>query len=134
MLDNTLFFSDAQAVTASAASTNILDLGGGDLHHGLYLVLKVVGADFATCTSVTPSLQVSDDSTFSSPETAMTLPTFPVASLTNGTVLAKVCLPVGMKKYARMYYTVTGSNATAGKLEAFLTDNPGIGIADPAVL
>ena len=130
MLDNTLFFSDAQAITASAASSNVIQLNGGDLHHGLYLVLKVVGADFATCTSITPSLQTSDESTFSSPTTAMTLPTYAVASLTNGTVLAKVCLPVGMKKFARLYYTVTGSNATAGKMEAFLTDNPGIGIGN----
>lgn len=129
MLDKTLEFSRAQAVTASAASTNVLDLGGGNLHHGLYLVVKT-GTAFATCTSVTPSIQTSDDSTFSSPETVATLPTFAVASLTASKVLAKVCLPIGLKKYVRMYYTVAGSNATAGTLDAFLTDNPGIGIGD----
>ena len=133
MLDNTLILSDGQAVTSSAASTNVVDFGGGNLHHGLYLVLKT-GTAFATCTSVTPSIQTSDESTFSSPETVATLPTFAVASLTANKVLAKVCLPIGLKKYVRVYYTVAGSNATAGTVTALLTDNPGIGVGDPAVL
>lgn len=126
MLDNTLFFSDGQAVTDTAASTNVLDLGGGEFNP-LYLVVKT-GTAFATCTSVTAALQTSDDSTFSSATTLLTLPTWAVASLTANTLLAKIRLPLGLKKYVRLYYTVAGSDATAGTLDAFLTDNPSVGV------
>ena len=127
MLDNTLLLSDKQAVTASAASSNILDLGGGDVYTPLYFVAKV-DVDFATLTSLTISLQTDSASAFSSAETVLTLPAVAAADLTAGKVLCKVALPLGLKKYVRAYYTVTGSNATAGKVSAFLTDNPGVGL------
>lgn len=132
MRDNTLFYSDEQAVTATAASTNVLDLGAGDIVHGLYFVLQV-GTAFAGVTKVSASLETSDDADFTASETVMTLPDYPLASLTDGAVLCKVCLPVGMKKYSRVKYTVTGTGqggtgtGTAGTISAFLMDNPGIG-------
>jgi len=126
MLDKTLELSTEQAVTASAASTNAAQFNGGDTPRRLFVVLQV-NADFATCTSVTPSVQTDDASNFSSAETVMTLPTYPVASLTAG-MTAVVPLPLGLKKYVRMYYTVAGSNATTGKISAYITDNPGIGL------
>lgn len=125
MRDETLFYSKEQAVTATAASTNILDLGGGDVVHGLYFVMQVDKA-FAGLTKVSASLETSDDESFTSSETVMTMPEYPVASLTAGAVLCKVCLPLGMKKYSRVKYTVTGTG-TAGTISAFLMDNPGVG-------
>ena len=125
MRDETLFYSKEQAITATANSTDILDLGGGDIVHGLYFVLQV-GTAFAGLTKVAASLETSDDSSFTSSETVMTLPEYPVASLTENAVMCKVCLPVGMKKYSRVKYTVTGTG-TAGTISAFLMDNPGIG-------
>lgn len=125
MRDETLFYSKEQALTATAASTNILDLGGGDVVHGLYFVMQV-GTAFAGLTKVSASLETSDDESFTSSETVMTLPEYPVASLTAGAVLCKVCLPLGMKKYSRVKYTVTGTG-TAGTISAFLMDNPGVG-------
>jgi hypothetical protein len=53
------------------------------------------------------------------------MPTYPVASLTAG-MIGIIPLPLGLKKYVRMYYTVAGSNATTGKISAYITDNPGI--------
>ena len=125
MRDETLFYSKEQAITATANSTDILDLGGGDIVHGLYFVLQV-GTAFAGLTKVAASLETSDDSSFTSSETVMTMPEYPVASLTENAVMCKVCLPVGMKKYSRVKYTVTGTG-TAGTISAFLMDNPGIG-------
>lgn len=125
MRDETLFYSKEQALTATAASTNILDLGGGDVVHGLYFVMQVDKA-FSGLTKVSASLETSDDESFTSSETVMTLPEYPVASLTAGAVLCKVCLPLGMKKYSRVKYTVTGTG-TAGTISAFLMDNPGVG-------
>lgn len=127
MLDNSLFLSDAQAVTASAPSTNVLDLGGGDLHNPLYFVAKV-DVDFATLTSLTVALQTADTSDFASAETLATLPACAVADLKAGKILCAVALPLGLKKFIRANYTVAGSNATAGKVSAFLTDNPGVGL------
>ena len=126
MLDNTLVLSNEQAVTATAASTNIINTGGGDVPNRLFLVLRVDVA-FATCTSVTPSVETDSASAFSSASTVMTFPTYPVASLTQGMV-AIVPLPLGLKDYVRVKYTVAGSNATAGKISAFITDNPNIGL------
>lgn len=126
MRDETLFYSKEQAVTATANSTNVLDLGGGDLVHGLYLVLQV-GTAFAGLTKLVPTLETADDAAFSSAETVMTLPDYSAESLTENKVLCKVCLPVGMKKYSRIKYTVTGTG-TAGTMSAFLMDNPGIGL------
>lgn len=124
MLDKTLELSTEQAVTASAASTNVAQLNGGDTPRRLFVVIKV-DADFATCTSVTPSVQTDDASNFSSASTLATMPTYPVASLTAG-MIGIIPLPLGLKKYVRMYYTVAGSNATTGKISAYITDNPGI--------
>lgn len=125
MRDETLFYSKEQALTATANSTDTLCLGGGDIVHGLYFVLQV-GKAFAGLTKVAVSLETSDDEAFTSPETVMALPEYPVASLTENAVLCKVCLPLGMKKYSRVKYTVTGKG-TAGTINAFLMDNPGVG-------
>lgn len=127
MLDNTLIFSDEQAVTTTAASTNVVQTNGGDVPNRLFVVLRV-DESFATCTSVTPTMETADASAFSSPETIATLPTYLTAALTAGKVLAVFALPLGMKKYCRMKYTVAGSTATAGKISAFITDNPNIGL------
>ena len=126
MFDKTLVLSDEQAVTSTAASTNIIKTNGGDVPNRLFLVIRV-DVSFATCTSVTPSVETDDASAFSSAETVMTLPTYPVASLTAGMV-GIVPLPLGLKDYVRVKYTVAGSNATAGKISAFITDNPNVGL------
>lgn len=126
MRDNTLFYSEEQAVTATATSTNVINLGGGDVVHGLYFVMQV-GTAFAGLTKMAATLETSDDEAFSSAETVLALAEYPVASLTENAVLCKVCLPLGMKKYSRVKYTVTGTG-TAGTINAFLMDNPGVGL------
>lgn len=125
MIDNSLVFSDAQAVTTTAPSTNVVKTNGGDVPNRLFLVVRVDSA-FAGCTSVTPSVETDDASAFSSAETVATFPTYPVASLTEG-MLGIIPLPLGLKDYLRMKYTVAGT-ATAGKISAFITDNPNIGL------
>lgn len=125
MLDNTLVLSNEQAVTTTAPSTNIIKTGGGDVPNRLFLVVRVDTA-FVGCTSVTPSVETDNASAFSSAETVAQLPTYPVASLTAG-MMAIVPLPLGLKDYVRMKYTVVGT-ATAGKISAFITDNPNIGL------
>ena len=44
MIDNSLVFSDKQAVTTTAASTNVVKTNGGDVPNRLFLVVRVDSA------------------------------------------------------------------------------------------
>lgn len=134
ILDDTLVLSDAQAITASAASTNIIDLGatGTAFGHAAALARDVgkgpisipiivnVVETFATLTSLQVALQVDDDAAFGSPTTIATGPAIAAATLVAGyrfTFPAE--LPEGTsERYLRLNYTVAGTNASAGKITA----------------
>lgn len=135
IFDSTLLLSNAQAITADAASTNVIDLGAPGKVYGaganlirdigkgkpIPLLVQVVEA-FATLTSLTVSLQVDDADTFGSPKTVWTSPAIPVAELIIGKVVVPEYIPRGTnERYMRLYYDVTGSNATAGKITAGVT-------------
>lgn len=135
IFDNTLLLSNAQAITADAASTNVLDLGApGKVYgasvslirdigkgKGIPLLVQVVES-FATLTSLTVSLQVDSADTFGSPKTVWTSPAIPVAELVAGKVIVPEYIPRGTdERYLRLYYDVTGTNATAGKITAGVT-------------
>lgn len=127
-------FSDDQAVTASAASTNYLDLGaagtpyGGtaltrDLGKGNKLKLNVqVTTAFATLTSLKVAVQVDDNSSFSTATTVLETEAIAAASLVAGYVFNLDEIPLRTsERYVRLYYTVAGSDATAGNIHAGLT-------------
>jgi hypothetical protein len=133
IVDNTLVFSDSQAVTATAASTNTIDLGAAgtpagasaaltfDIGKGTNIpILIEVTEAFATLTSLTFSLETDDNTSFSSPTTVAQGPAVLAAALTLGAVInfpAEV--PIGVaERYLRLKYTVGGSSATAGKIFA----------------
>lgn len=127
LLDNTLVFSEEQAITASAASTNYIDQSAaGDAYGALWLVAKV-DVDFATLTSLTIGVQTDSASNFSSAVTLASTGAVAAASLTEGEYVCCFRLPADCKRYIRLYYTVGGSNATAGKITAFLTAAAPIG-------
>lgn len=132
ILDSTNVFSDAQAITATAASTNIIDLGatgtvvGGasalvrDIGPGNPLPIRVqIVEAFNTLTSLTIALQVDDNSSFSSAKTVESI-VVPLAGLTLGAVVAALYyVPRGTdERYVRLNYTVTGTNPTLGKVTA----------------
>lgn len=118
ILDEQALFSDEQAVTASAASTNVVKTNG-DIGKGTPVELLVqVTEDFATLTSLTVGVQTSDTENFSSVTTLTQSSAVAAASLVKGYRFPLNFLPTGIKKYLRLYYTVTGSNATAGKITA----------------
>lgn len=135
ILDDTLVLSDAQAITASAASTNIIDLGAAGTSYGASVAVRrdvgigtnipislTISESFATLTSLTVSVQVDDDAAFGSPTTVSTGPAITLASgnLAAGKQINYPAeLPVGTnERYLRLYYTVAGSNASAGKITA----------------
>lgn len=127
LLDNTLVFSEEQAITASAASTKYIDQkAAGDAYGALWLVAKV-DVDFATLTSLTIGVQTDSASNFSNAVTLASTGAIAAASLTEGEYVCCFRLPADCKQYIRLYYTVGGSNSTAGKITAFLTAAAPIG-------
>lgn len=118
ILDADLVFSNKQAVTATATSTNKIDLGAAGDAIGQELTIHVVvDTAFATLTSLTVSLETSaDDSTWT---TVLSGPAIARASLVKGASIFCVRVPQGLSRYVRMKYTVGGSNATTGKVTAF---------------
>lgn len=124
IIDSQTEYSDEQAVTASAASTNIVDHGIGDAGVGepsVYLNIQVDEAVTATgSATVQFALQTDGDSAFGSATTLLQTDAIGKAALTAGTVVAQFKLPVGMERYSRVYYTVATGPLTAGKFSAHL--------------
>lgn len=126
ILDERLVFSDEQELTASAASTNYVDLGAaGDAVNELYLNINVDQASDSADDgeTVTAKLQSDDNASFSSPRDETAAVT--VAQVAAGTTIWKGRLPQGLQRYLRMYYTVGGTALTANaKVTAQLTTGP----------
>jgi len=125
-------FSDSQAITATAPSTNTIDLKatgtpyGGvqlvrDIGKGECLNLSVtVNEAFNNLTSLTISVETDDNSAFSSAATVFTTPAIPLASLVLGYSVPMLTeFPEGTKEqYVRLKYTVAGTAPTTGKITA----------------
>ena len=125
ILDNQTLFSDRQALTATAASTNNIDLapiGPGivrDIGPGqpIPVVIQVVEA-FAGATSVAVWLRVDDNAAFSSPKTVVSTAAVLVADLVPGYQFKLDYIPRGTdERYMRLNYTVVGAG-TAGRVTA----------------
>lgn len=111
-------FSNEQAVTASAASTNIVDLGAENQRHGSKrTVIFAVTEDFATLTSLTLSLEHDSAEGMGTKATLIQGPAIAAADLVAGATF-ELPIPKGANQYIQAYYTVTGTNASAGKVTA----------------
>lgn len=121
LVDAILIFSDEQAITATAASTNVIDFGeaNANLGAGTPLIINfIITEAFATLTSLQISLQQGATST---PATELVnLPAIAAANLTKGAYIPEIMIPSQHLRYMRLYYTVAGSNATAGKIFAYI--------------
>lgn len=125
--------SPGQAITATAVSTNYVDLGAmglpqpghtftpvNDLGKGNRIPLLIqVTETFLTLTSLTVTIQVDDNSSFSSAASVLASSAIPVASLVAGYQFNMDFVPPKTnERYLRLSFTVAGSNATAGKVFA----------------
>jgi hypothetical protein len=121
LVDAILIFSDEQAITATAASTNVIDFGeaNANLGAGTPLIINfIITEAFAALTSLQISLQHGATST---PATELVnLPAIAAANLTKGAYIPEIMIPSQHLRYMRLYYTVAGSNATAGKIFAYI--------------
>ena len=121
LLDQNAMLSEKQSVSATAASTNVIDLtAAGNVAPGSLFFVAQVDTAFSGEGSLKIALQTSDSSAFNS-VTELMGTTYAAAALgPAGAVLCSVAVPAGLKRYVRAYYTV--SNVSGGKLTCFLTD------------
>lgn len=135
ILNKNLTFSDGQAITATAISTNVIQWEGvntvplesgpidRNLGKGIPIpILIQVIEDFATLTSLTITLETADNAALSSGAVVLaTTGAVAAASLIVGYQPSIEWLPDAvMKEYLGLRYTVGGSNATAGQIWAAL--------------
>jgi hypothetical protein len=120
LFDAKLLMSNAQAVTATAASTDVIDRGDTkDVGKagGIPLLVQVVET-FNLLDSLSIAIQTDGDSAFGSPKTLATV-TVLLADLKAGYQLPVITLPQGCERYLRLNYTVNGVGVpTAGKVTA----------------
>ncbi|EIX9642904.1 hypothetical protein ML090_000108 [Klebsiella pneumoniae] len=122
LLDQQALFSAAQAIMATAASTNVIDTGSNKdvgKYGDIPLLIQVVEG-FNNLTSLTVTVQTDDNSAFSSAADVLSM-TIPLASLVLGYKSPVITLPMKMERYIRLNYTVTGTAPTTGKVTAGIT-------------
>lgn len=132
LFDSLGLFSNAQVVTSSAASTNIVDFGapgtpkGGyaalarDLGKGQLLPVRVqIVTAMDALTSLKVAWQMDDDSAFGSATTVLETEAIALATLVSGYVFNIQNVPLlSTERYGRFYYTVAGSANVAGTITA----------------
>lgn len=126
-LDSQALFSDAQAITATAASTNVVELSKPNgkftevaFGKAVPLLIQVV-EDFNNLTSLKVGIQTDDNAAFSSAKT-LAEATLLLADLKAGAKFPIIEVPAGNEGYMRLYYTVTGTAPTTGKITAGIVD------------
>ena len=131
-------YSDGQAITATAASTNVIDHGApGTYVHAsvaitddkgvscIPLAIQVTEA-FDNLTSLTIDFEVDDAEAFSG-ATTLYSEVILLADLVAGKKTAVRMIPYNHdKRYSRLNYTVPGTAPTAGKVTAGIAclENP----------
>lgn len=128
IFDNQNMLSDAQAITATAASTNVIDLGPirsgvvRDIGKGAEIPLLIqVVEPFNNLTSLTVTMQVDDNEAFASPKSVWAIMVV-LANLTTGRIVVPEHITRGTdERYMRLFYTVTGTAPTTGKVTAGVT-------------
>jgi hypothetical protein len=130
ILDNTNIFSDGQAITATANSTNVIDLGAAGTPVGAAVAIgRDIGAgtDIYVATNVTQAFNnltslkialVSDDNTSLSSPKEIASRTYLLAEINaTGQLTFPARIPMGAnEQYLGVVYTVTGTAPTTGKV------------------
>ena len=133
IIDTQALFSDDQAVTATAVSSNIIDLGatgtvvggssalGRDIGKGTPIELLIQWTAAATAAGAatgTVDLETDDNSSFSSATTLATTGAIGKATLVAGHQMKIHYMPRGAERYIRLNYTVATGPLTAGAVTA----------------
>jgi hypothetical protein len=133
IIDRQLQVSNEQAVTASAASTDVIDYGQANPNSGMADNLSMAitvdeAAAAAGAATVTFSIQDSaDNATFA--DVAVTA-AIGKAALTAGKQVL-IPMPPVHRRYVRVYYTIGTGPLTAGKFSAQVVTGVQLNIAYP---
>lgn len=135
IMDTSVTLSDSQAITSSAASTNIIDLGAAGwwgaagASHPIPLMLQVneafTASGSATLTIAIRSTTAADTST--NLKTHYVSDAIGKAALTttaNLNDLFRAFIPTNTQRYLHLYYTVATGPMTAGKITAKVVAAP----------
>tara|TARA_Y100000310_G_C20593202_1_gene769173 strand:- start:847 stop:1260 length:414 start_codon:yes stop_codon:yes gene_type:complete len=110
ILDVENLYSDDQALTTTADSTNVIDLGaaergpGNPLRIDILVTLALTGG-----TDVTIDLETDDNASFTSLSTIGSTQTIAAATLVAGYRFSIQFVPSAMERYSRLEYTITGT-------------------------
>lgn len=128
LVDHELLFSDTQAVTATAVSTNVVDLGPlsvgntiRDIGAGeeLQLFVQVIAtATAAGAATLTVELISDDNAAMSSPTVVFAAAAIPVATLVAGYAPRFGVPPANYERYLALRYTIATGPLTAGTFTA----------------
>lgn len=118
-------FSVAQAIASvvgDVVSTNVYDTGAAaDVGIGeeIYVYAKTVAAMAGAGSSVQVVVQTSDvvDSGYTDAGAGQVVP---LASAGANKAIARFRLPIGLKRYIRLAYRISGATVTGGTVSAFL--------------
>ena len=135
ILDAQNEFSDSQAVTSTAISTNVIDMDAASIPKNiggsepLYLVIQTAVTCTDTSSDATVAFTLESDSAAalnSSPTVHFSTGALAFAAYaTAGTRVAVTPLPFGdYKRYLGVRYTVASGPLTAGAFDALLTRDP----------
>ena len=118
-------FSNDQAITSDAASTNVVKLASGPIKEvacGTPIPLRIqVTETFTGAASLEVKVQTDDNEAFSSPKVLATTGTISGSALKAGYVAPINYIPKGNEGYMRLYYDITaasGQSVSAGKITA----------------
>lgn len=126
IMDAQLLFSDAQAITAAAASTNSVDLGavrnigvGEKLH--VVVTVDETFADSGSDSTLTVELEGDSTTTFT-PDAVQRLFTIPALAAAGSVYIATINPDfAGNFRYIQLKYTPNNGNLSAGAVTAFIT-------------
>jgi hypothetical protein len=126
-VDSQHLFSNTQALTSAAASTNIVDLGAArDIGTGkpLYvcLVVDVALTDAGSNSTITVSLRGDSTSTIT-PDATRDLFTVPALTAAGTVFYGAIDPKVFSYRYLDVYYTMNNGDLTTGTVTAFVTSD-----------
>lgn len=136
IIDAMARFSNAQAITAAAASTDYMDLGedrnlgaGEELYIGV--VVTTAFTDSGSDSTLTVALQGDSTSTFT-PDGSQQLFIIPALAAIGDKFFAKISPGFASRyRYIQLYYTPNNGNLTTGSVTAFIVKNPDTFLAFP---
>lgn len=138
IIDQQLVLSDAQAVTAAAASTNYINFSAArnlGVGASLYVVVSCVVAMTDSGSDSTLAVALETDTTTSfTPDATRTLFTFAALAAAGTTKIARLGPDDINMQYARLYYTPANGNLSAGSFTAFICESADINTLYPDAL